>query len=101
MRKYIVLVCVAGLLITFTSCVEKKQGKLTGGYHFKELTTKEKEDEKMLFDGDVLTEVILNTGDTIHAAISQKKLAEKLAKNDLDVEVSMDGKNNDFYFIEQ
>jgi len=99
MRKYIVLTSIVVLLIVFTGCGKTKQGRLIGGYSLKELTTKEKEDEKYLFDGDVFTEVILKSGDTIHAVISQKKLAEKLAENKLDVEIIVDGKNNDFYCI--
>lgn len=88
------------LLTIMVSCQKTKKGRILGGYCFKELTQKEKEAVKSLWDGDVCTEVVLENGDTIHAAINQKKLAEKLAKDDLNVEVTVDGKNNDFYFIE-
>jgi hypothetical protein len=101
MKNLTVLVMLLTMTI-FIGCRNKgiKKGRILGGYCFKEFNQKEKEDVKFLFDGDIFTEVVLENGDTIHAEIDQKKLAERLVKNKLNVDVIVDGKNNDFYFIE-
>jgi hypothetical protein len=97
----IIGIIIMGIILigtTLMSCGVTKKGKLVG-QSYKKLNEKEKNDEKFLWDGWVFTEVILESGDTIHAAIDQVQLKEKLTKNDLNVEVIVDGENDDFYFI--
>jgi len=76
MKNLTVLVMLLTMTI-FIGCRNKgiKKGRILGGYCFKEFNQKEKEDVKFLFDGDIFTEVVLENGDTIHAEIDQKELA--------------------------
>jgi len=99
MKKLRIFIGMLLLLTIMVSCQKSKKGRILGGYCFKEFNQKEKEDVKSLWDGEVFTEVVLENGDTIHAAIAETELAERLAKNKLNVEVIIDGNNNDFYFI--
>jgi len=99
MKKVFFLATILVVVIAFTSCGKAKKGKLIS--ECCELTQEQLQEQKFLWEGQVFANVVLENGDTVHAAIAETILEEKLAKNDLNVEVIVDGKNNDFYFIEE
>ena len=65
------------------------------------LTEEEKEAAEALWENDIFTQVQLGNGDTILAAINIKDLETRIMNDSLDVEVIVDGKNDNFYFIKK
>ncbi len=92
MKKF-VIVLVLALLCGMYSCTYKT-GQIVGLPTDKQMTEKEKEFQKNLFDGDIFVQVRLNNGDTVNAVITEKRWKE----NNPAVEVSSDF-NNGTYLV--
>jgi hypothetical protein len=99
--KKIIMITVAAIMLFCTSCADQKKGTLIGRCNMNELTAKQKEDFLILWERDIFVKVRLENGDTIHAVMSEKRMCQRLKNNDRAITVTIDGKDKDFYLVNE
>lgn len=98
MKKLSFVFAILLVAIIIISCGKQTKGTLLGPCAENELSAKEKEDAKTLLYGDIFVNVLVD-GDTIHAAMGMKDMEKHMFEQDMTVTVTLDGNNNDFYFV--
>ena len=98
MKKIIFLVVILGITILAQSCGTKMKGEVIRPSQLSELKMSEEKELNWLFDGDIFARVVLENGDTINAVISQKTFENKLSTKDLEVEVTIDKRAENFHY---
>ncbi len=100
MKKLTTIIVVA-IILFCTSCAEKSKGTLIGPCNMSELNTKDQENLSFLWEGDILVNVKMENGDTLHAVMNENRMCERLENNDVDITVIADGEDHDFYIVSE